>query len=148
MASLETIQPKPRDLVLRQYMDRHASSFDSNPYWYSPDRWYRWLVRLDCGCITEVLTFGDESSPAEHRYHPSKVLGDPPLYKQTWILHPDRLRGACIFEGAENPFPGGCCEPSGHIWCAAHDDKPPWREVAGWILRSSKVARLRSCDLR
>jgi hypothetical protein len=52
---------------------------------------------------------------------------------QTWVLHPDKLRGACIFEGAENPFPGGCCEPSGRIWCAAHDGKLLWRDVVQWI---------------
>jgi hypothetical protein len=135
MTSLETIQPKPGDIVFRQFMDHNASSFKTNPYWHSPDRWYRWLVRLDCGCITEALTFGDDTPPAGHRYHPSQVLGDPPLAMQTWILHPDKLRGACIFEGAENLFPGGCCEPSGHIWCAAHDRKLPWRDVVQWISR-------------
>lgn len=141
MASPEAMQPRPRDIVLRQYMEHDASGLKSNPYWHSPDRWYRWLVRLDCGCVTETLTFGDESPPTEHRYHPSKVLGDPPLSGQTWILHPERYRGACIFEGAENPFPGGCCEPSGHIWCAAHDGKPPWRDVVQWISRRTGKER-------
>lgn len=136
MTSLEAIQPRPRDIVFQQYMDFHRSDFRSNPYWYSPDHWYRWLVRLDCGCITEVLTFGDDSPPPEHRYHPSKVLGDPPLSGQTWILHPNRLRGECLFEGGtENPFPEGCCQPSGHIWCSAHKEELPWRDVVQWISR-------------
>lgn len=72
MTSLETVQPRPHDLVLRQYMQHSASGLKANPYWHSPDHWYQWLVRLDCGCITETLTFGDESPPTEHRYHPAR----------------------------------------------------------------------------
>jgi hypothetical protein len=141
MTSLETIQPMPGDVVFRQFVDHHAPSLKSNPYWYSPDHWYRWLVRLDCGCVTEALTFGDESPPPEHRYHPNHVLGDPPLSAQAWILHPDKLRGACIFKDAENPFPRGCCEPPGLIWCAAHGGKLPWRDVVQWIDRTAGQER-------
>ena len=145
MTNLETIEPKPRDIVIRQYIDRYAADCERNPFWYSPDNWYRWLVCLDCGCVTEVLTREDTAPPTEHIE--SEILGELPIYKQTWVLSPPAVTfkdgkvhphsgPRCVLDRGTNKLcPGGYCYPKGYLWCAAHEDKPPWREIIEWLHR-------------
>ena len=141
-ADLEAIQPKAQELVLAQYMKHVKHDLAGpNPHWYAPNFWKRWLVRLDCGCVTEALTPHDHGPPTECK--DSKTLGDPPIYKQTHIMHPyqfedGRPGSICMFGGPNGkpfPGPGGCCKPKGTIWCSAHDDEMPWREVVKYIAR-------------
>jgi hypothetical protein len=146
MTDLVDIQPKPRDLVLKQYQDRYAADCERNPFWSSPEHWYRWLVLLDCGCVTEVLTREDQAPPTEH-VSDGTSLGELPIYKKTWVLHPPAVTltngethphdgPRCIFDmNPRLPCPGGFCYPKGHLWCAAHADKLPWREITEWLHR-------------
>jgi hypothetical protein len=142
-ADLEAIRPKPQELVLAQYVEHEKHNLSGpNPYWYAPNFWKRWLVRLDCRCVTEALTPHDHGPPTECK--DSETLGDPPIYKQTHIMHPyqfedGRPGSVCMFGGRNGtPFrgPGGCCHSKGTMWCSAHDDKMPWREVVQWIYRN------------
>jgi len=34
----------------------------------APEDLFRWRVQLDCGCIHELLTFGDDKAPHEHQW--------------------------------------------------------------------------------
>lgn len=150
MQSLESVQPKPRDAVLSQYMDHNRTDIERNPFWYSPDNWYRWLVRLDCGCITETLTREDIDPPTEHVF--SESLGELPIYKTTWILHPPRITfkdgtiypregPRCALDMYARPVktcPYGFCYPAGYLWCAAHGDVPPMREITEWLHRKQE----------
>jgi hypothetical protein len=151
MESLESVQPKPRDAVLSQYMNHCGqAAIESNPFWHSPDKWYRWLVRLDCGCITEALTREDIDPPTEHVF--SEVLGELPIYKKTWILHPPRITykdgtihphegSRCALDMYARPIktcPYGYCYPAGYLWCAAHGEEPPMREITEWLHRKQE----------
>ena len=88
MTNLETIEAKPREIVFKQYVKKHARDIEQNPFWHQPNQWYRWLVKLECECITEVLTRGDETPPTEWDYDTRRLLGEEPIYKQTWVGHP------------------------------------------------------------
>lgn len=140
--SLESIQPKPQELVLAQYMEQVK-------YWGSPDQWNRWLVRLDCGCITEALIREGHDNPTEQRYNHHLGPDEGPVYKRTSIGSPRKSVGWCILgdtidwkESRKiNPFPDGCCKPFGTIWCSAHDVKHPWRKVEKYIARKSYYNR-------
>jgi hypothetical protein len=33
-----------------------------------PEKLYRWRIQLDCGCITETLTYGDQKVPADNQW--------------------------------------------------------------------------------
>jgi hypothetical protein len=134
MSNLDAIEPKSRELVLRQFMSECPDAYQSNPDWYFPNNWYRWLVRLDCGCITETLTLGSEVPPTELR-RDNTILGkEEPIRNQTWIM----VRSGsfwCHFYDKRNPFPGGCCLPLGYLHCSDHDYKAPWREITQWLGR-------------
>jgi hypothetical protein len=146
-ADLKEIQPKPQKLVLAQYIEHVKRDLEGrNPYWHAPNFWDRWLVRLDCGCITEALTRQNYGPPTEQKC--SETLGgdDAPLYKQTHIMHPyqfedGRPGSICMFNGPHGkpfPGPGGCCKAKGTMWCSGHDNKPPWREVVQYIARETR----------
>jgi hypothetical protein len=146
MTDLREIQPKPNDLVLQQYQDRYAADCERNAFWHSPENWYRWLVLLDCGCVTEVLTREDQAPPTEH-LSDGTSLGKLPVYKKTWVLHPPAVTltngrvyphdgPKCVLDtDPGKPCPGGFCYPKGHLWCAAHGGKLPWREITEWLHR-------------
>lgn len=145
--SLESIQPKPQELVLAQYVEREQRNLQGdNPYWYSPNNWNRWLVRLDCDCVTEVLTHFKYDAPStEHDYKHHLGPDDGPVFKRTSVGHPLSMRGHCMLGDTMdlkesrkiNPFPSGCCRPTNTVWCSDHHDKSPWRKVAKYIARKS-----------
>ncbi|WP_149183326.1 hypothetical protein [Streptomyces sp. TRM49041] len=35
----------------------------------TPEKFYRWRVQLECGCVEEVLTYGKEKLPVEQQWH-------------------------------------------------------------------------------
>jgi hypothetical protein len=131
--------PRPAAEVLREYMDFHTRQLALNPSLVeilkekdAPERKYRWLVELDCRCITEALTAGEDRLPttgvAPHR------LGDHdkpihPTYAQTYLMSHNNVR--CTDDRV-----GECaCFPPGLLWCSDHGEKLPWREITEWVKR-------------
>ena len=70
-------EPEPRAAALAAYEQartprmtglserRAAAALFAAP---APEDMFRWRVELDCGCIHELLTFGDGRAPHEHRW--------------------------------------------------------------------------------
>lgn len=71
---------RPRKGVLREYeelnakrreriLERHPGGHVLFHFWApGPEDAFRWRVQLDCGCLHEILTRGDERTPAEHEH--------------------------------------------------------------------------------
>ncbi len=65
---------RPAEEVLREYREFNAKRRERInsilwPFWApDPDGFFRWRVKLDCGCITEVMTHGEDSPPDEQRW--------------------------------------------------------------------------------
>ncbi|WP_405141957.1 hypothetical protein OG589_32695 [Sphaerisporangium sp. NBC_01403] len=66
---------RPRTDILREYLDLNAKRRERIPsilwaFWApDPDKFYRWRIQLDCDCVTEVLTYGDNNLPDQARWH-------------------------------------------------------------------------------
>ncbi|MEO5994499.1 MAG: hypothetical protein ABIP92_13230, partial [Arthrobacter sp.] len=66
---------RPRAEVLREYLDLNDRRRERiEPvlwdFWApGPEKVYRWRIQVDCGCITEVLTYGDSKLPHERTWH-------------------------------------------------------------------------------
>jgi len=130
-ASLATIQPRPRETTLKQYLERHGHDTDSYGAFYNPSELYRWLVRIDCGCVTEVLTRGNAIPPTEQTLEHSLGGDEEPIYKRTWLLTPFGIQCAL---SREKLCPGEYCYPKGHLW-HAHGEDVPMRGITEWLLR-------------
>lgn len=65
---------RPREDALREYRDLNAERRSRIPaalwpFWApDPDSYYRWRVQLDCGCIAEVMTWGQDRRPDDTRW--------------------------------------------------------------------------------
>ncbi|GAA0915226.1 hypothetical protein [Virgisporangium aurantiacum] len=65
---------RPAHDVLREYNEFNAKRRQRIPsiLWIfvapDPDGCYRWRVQLDCDCVTEVLTGGDDPPPSDHHW--------------------------------------------------------------------------------
>jgi hypothetical protein len=137
--TLANAKPRPNAEVLREYQ---AYPLANNPAFerlYAPERRYRWLVQLDCGCITEALTEGEDHLPTDG------VMGGSLRcdYSEANQRQPTRERTFLIAGGlvrCTNGCPRGWCYPKGYLWCSDHDEDKelPWREVVRWIKRGDE----------
>lgn len=65
---------KTRKDALQEYQELNAERRSRIPaalwpFWApDPDAFYRWRVQLDCGCVSEVLSWDDKSLPVESRW--------------------------------------------------------------------------------
>lgn len=66
---------KPRKEVLREYEEFNAkrrARIRQAVLWQfwapDPEEFYRWRVQLDCGCVSEVMTRGEEDLPSERQW--------------------------------------------------------------------------------
>lgn len=134
---------RPRRGTLAEYNDYCARQLSSNPHLSDMDaaHQFRWKVELECGCITEVLTEGEDKLPTEG--HWNKVLGKEgaPVYAKTFVTSSSVV---AMCAGRGNVYgefrPLGCCRPDGYLWCSGHDEHGslPWREITSWIYRKSQ----------
>jgi hypothetical protein len=68
-------KPTARATVLREYEKRLAEAKERNPRdrwpvlftagYYELDEIYRWRVKLECGCIRDLVTAGDDKPPTD-----------------------------------------------------------------------------------
>ena len=67
-------RPRPAQDALDEYNDHNARRRIGIPsvLWVffapNPDTMHRWRIKLDCGCITEVLTHGEDHAPAGRQW--------------------------------------------------------------------------------
>jgi hypothetical protein len=65
---------RPGDEVLREYQELNARRRQriNSALWVffapDPDGIYRWRVQLDCDCVTEAMTWGDDHLPADQQW--------------------------------------------------------------------------------
>lgn len=82
---------KRRTDVLREYEKFNADRRKGVPpvLWPflapDPDRYYRWRVQLDCACIIERMTPGDQTPPSERRWRGGD--GEPLPVGQLYCWH-------------------------------------------------------------
>lgn len=100
--------PRPAAEVLAEYeaylvkylaLNRWESEFARNQD--APENKWRWLVELDCGCITEALTDGEDHLPTDVRRN-QRLGGDGkerkeihPTYAQTYLMNNTGTRIHC-----------------------------------------------------
>jgi hypothetical protein len=123
---------EPREDAWRAYQELNSQRRKLIPavlwqFWApDPDVYYRWRVQLDCGCITEVMTWGDKDLPAEGRW-PDPVSGTRLPAGQVLCRHDDSppapYRDIAEWgERREVSFPADPAEP------------PDWADSETWVV--------------
>jgi hypothetical protein len=132
------------DLTLKLHRDKSGSKAVLVPLFY-PDAEYlfRWRIQLDCGCIREELTYGDDAQhllAASDRYYysmqrPSKREIDE--YEQQTLDDIKENAGAEM-KGHESPAKphrpsiyGKEQLPAGQRLCEYNRDCPKYRQMGG-----------------
>lgn len=129
---------RPREDVLREYRDLNAERRSRIPpplwpFWAPhPDEYYRWRVQLDCGCITEVLTWGPDRRPDDTQW-PDPVRGTRLPVRQMLCTHEDSSPApyreiAAWGDRRELTFPADPAEPpdwaDAETWAVLRHDEP------------------------
>jgi hypothetical protein len=125
--------------VLREYEDFYAKLLALNPRQResieqrdAPEHRYRWRVKLECGCFTEALTQGEEHAPDDGTHSTLSMSAEPTGDASKLLFVVDAgCRSYDVDDSAVD------LTYSGILWCSAHDEEPPVREIARWI--KSKV---------
>jgi hypothetical protein len=123
---------RPRKDVLREYQDLNAKRRRRIPaplwpFWApDPDEYYSWRVQLDCGCITEVLTWGPDRRPDDTPW-PDPVCGARLPAGQMLCTHQDSPSApyreiAAWGDRRELTFPADPAEP------------PDWADAETWAV--------------
>jgi hypothetical protein len=123
--------------VRREYELAHADVKENVPrdewpilWWYGypdPEELYRWRIRLDCGCVEEVTTVGDDPVPPDKTWrHPWRDVALAPgryyhRHKQERLLGPYRLithwmSSEEYVQQPEPPEPPDWCADSPELW--------------------------------
>ncbi|WP_033818277.1 hypothetical protein [Kitasatospora sp. MBT63] len=133
--------------VLREYEKLNAEQRSHVPSVLWPflapdaDRHYRWRVELSCGCITELLTYGDRTPPHERRWG-TGWNGQPLPPGQLYCKHdesdPVPYREITEWKDRrEVAFPPDPTEPpewiTTEVWAVLRHDKP--RTEAFWTVQ-------------
>jgi hypothetical protein len=139
--SLAEAKPRPAAEALRLYKPYYEevlrcnfSNRDFIEQRDAPEQCFRWLVELDCGCVTDAVTAGHQAA-----------------HVQMDELYP----AGCVFERFLESGKSGACKENillfgwgvswkysnwntGYAWCAGHDDDLPVREMTGWVKRTQR----------
>lgn len=130
---------RPRADVLREYQELNARRRARIPaplwpFWApEPEKFYRWRIQLDCGCVTEVLTHGDKDLPATKQWL-DPVHGQRLPEGQLFCPHddspPQPYRDIANWgDRREISFPADPVEPPDELcdpqlWAKIRHDKP------------------------
>jgi hypothetical protein len=142
-------QARPREEVLEQYREEIAKVRSVVPavLWEflapDPDRVYRWRVQLDCGCIKELFTWGEDQLPTEATYQCDHVYYSKLQPGQTFCDNQEHTRPQLYREiidweqRREVTFPPDPVEPRDEfdpeIWVKIRHDAP--HTSAFWRVR-------------
>lgn len=135
---------RPQATALREYRAFLASGFAHLPppllrlLGLEPEDLFRWRVQLDCDCVTEVLTGGDRTSPAEGRWPAGFFGGSLPPGRMVCVHEdspPAEYRDITAWGDREVvSFPADPVEPrhglDPHTWALLRHDEP--HSVASW----------------
>ena len=100
----------------------------------APEQVFRWLVELDCGCITDALTTGHAAAhvPMDELY-PSNCVFERFLGSRKSSASKDNV---LLFAYGVNWEYSNW--DKGYAWCAGHGDDPPIRDIADWLERKER----------
>jgi len=148
---------RPRTETLAEYRTYYADLLRLNPgkrefteTRYAPDRRHRWKVTLDCGCITEALTCGEDHSPADGSSH-RLCRGGGLASDHVFVIDPgpSRTPGRLLCAGHDDPAVTWnrrivSCEHFGRLTWPGDHEHPP----ASVQQRQLREAEARMDDLR
>ncbi|MBL1074470.1 hypothetical protein JK358_08675 [Nocardia sp. 2] len=100
----------------------------------SPEHCYRWLVELDCGCVTDAVTVGHVAAHvAMDELRPSDCVFTRYLGESRSGVSTDNvlLFGYGVSWKHQN-------WSKGFAWCAGHVDNRPLREITEWVEREQR----------
>ncbi|WP_406183888.1 hypothetical protein [Streptomyces sp. NBC_01006] len=129
---------KRRTDVLREYEKFNADRRRTIPpvlwpfFAPDPDRYYRWRVQLDCACIKELMTPGDDTPPSERQWRaPRDDETLPPGQLYCWHDESGHAPYRDIVEWGDRrevSFPADPAEPpewaDAEVWAVLRHDKP------------------------
>jgi hypothetical protein len=139
--ALTGAKPRPTAEVLRLYTPYYeellcynASNREFIEQRDAPAECFRWLVELDCGCVTDALTTGH-------------LAAHVPMVE----LYP----GKCVFQRMLGSRESGASQDNvllfgwgvtwkysnwreGYAWCSGHGNETPVREITDWLEREER----------
>lgn len=100
----------------------------------SPENVYRWLVELDCGCITDALTTGYSAAhvPMEE-LRPADCIFQRMLGSRESGMSTDNI----LLFGWKVSWKYSARQ-EGYAWCSGHSDTKPFREIVEWVERKDR----------
>ncbi|HUB37802.1 MAG TPA: hypothetical protein VMA72_03020 [Streptosporangiaceae bacterium] len=134
-------KPRPSTGVLRLYKPYYEDllryNFSSRDFIErrdAPEQCFRWLIELDCGCVTDAVTSGhqaahvqmEELSPADCVFERFLESGKSGASKENLLLFSWGV--SWKYSNWDN----------GYAWCAGHRDDLPVREITEWVERTQR----------
>ncbi|MFD4152651.1 hypothetical protein ACFWR4_07860 [Streptomyces hydrogenans] len=100
-----------------------------------PEKYYRWRVQLDCACITELFTWGNETPPSESRWLDGREALPPGQLRCEHDDGPSPYREIIAWhDRREIPLPADPVDPpkwaDPDVWALLRHDEP--RASAFW----------------
>jgi hypothetical protein len=140
----------PRTEILAEYQAYYADLLRLNPgkrefieARYAPDRRHRWSVTLDCGCVTQALTTGEDRSPADGSAH-RLFRGSGLASEHVFVVDPGPAGGCLLCSGHGDLASAWsrritACEQIGPLTWPGDHEQPP---------ASAQQRRLREAEAR
>ena len=140
-SALLEARPRPAAAVLRLYtpyfeqlLRYNLSNREFIEERDSPEQLFRWLIELDCGCVTDALTAG---------------------YVDAHVQMDELLPSNCVFERFLGRSESGASTDNvllfsfgvtwkysnwikGFAWCAGHGHDAPVRDIVEWLERKER----------
>jgi hypothetical protein len=140
-SALTAARPRPAAEVLRLYRphceDLLRYNFSNRDFLEqrdAPEQCFRWLVELDCSCVTDALTTGHAAAhvPVDELY-PSNCVFERFLGSGKSGASKDNV---LLFSHGVSWEYSNC--DKGYAWCAGHGDDLPMRNIAEWLERKER----------
>jgi hypothetical protein len=100
----------------------------------APEQVFRWLVELDCGCVTDALTMGHRAAhvPMDELY-PSNCVFD--RFLENGKSGASKQNVLLFAYGVSWEYSNWS---KGYAWCAGHGDDLPMRDIVAWLERKER----------
>jgi len=133
--------PRPAATVLRLYKPYYEQLLRYNPSIRefieqrdAPEQVFRWLVELDCGCVTDAVTAGHTAAHVEvDELLPSSCVFERSLGERESGASMDNV---LLFSyGVTWKYSNWV---KGFAWCAGHERDVPIRDIVEWLERKER----------
>jgi hypothetical protein len=115
---------------VEESLRRASPSYEGLEAREAPERRYRWRVELDCGCITQGLTYGKEHLPTDGSVHQLFKGGLVSASQHAFVID----AGARCFRTFGDIRIR--TDTPGYLRCAGHGrERYPWRKITEWMDR-------------